>query len=205
MRTIEEVTSEGDGLRATVRDKYGAAARQAAAGQRATCAPSGSMASSGCGCGLTTAADPVTRDLYSEVETGALPEAAVLASLGCGNPTASGGTPRGRSRARPRIGRWHRRAPFGSPGRTQRKGLRPRHDRRHARVGAQQPGRGRRRERRVPQGSHRGHPASGRQRRRHHLQLRHQSLGGQASRARRGLPRAEAGRSARRLRHRRAR
>src|SRR6266700_1922262 len=32
--------------------------------------------------------DPITSNLYSEIETGALPEAAVLASLGCGNPTA---------------------------------------------------------------------------------------------------------------------
>jgi 2-polyprenyl-3-methyl-5-hydroxy-6-metoxy-1,4-benzoquinol methylase len=32
--------------------------------------------------------DPITKDLYSKQETGALPEGAVLASLGCGNPTA---------------------------------------------------------------------------------------------------------------------
>jgi arsenite methyltransferase len=32
--------------------------------------------------------DPITSNLYSDHETGALPEAAVLASLGCGNPTA---------------------------------------------------------------------------------------------------------------------
>ncbi len=32
--------------------------------------------------------DPVTKDLYSEMEMGTLPESAVLASLGCGNPTA---------------------------------------------------------------------------------------------------------------------
>jgi SAM-dependent methyltransferase len=31
---------------------------------------------------------PITSNLYSDLETGALPEAAVLASLGCGNPTA---------------------------------------------------------------------------------------------------------------------
>jgi SAM-dependent methyltransferase len=43
----------------------------------------------GCGCGCTgTAADPITRDLYSKEETSAIPEAAVRASLGCGNPTA---------------------------------------------------------------------------------------------------------------------
>jgi arsenite methyltransferase len=32
--------------------------------------------------------DPITSNLYSVQETGELPEAAVLASLGCGNPTA---------------------------------------------------------------------------------------------------------------------
>ena len=31
--------------------------------------------------------DPITSNLYSDQETGALPETAVLASLGCGNPT----------------------------------------------------------------------------------------------------------------------
>ena len=33
-------------------------------------------------------ADPITRDLYDAVTTAELPESAVLASLGCGNPTA---------------------------------------------------------------------------------------------------------------------
>jgi SAM-dependent methyltransferase len=39
-------------------------------------------------CGLDVSTSPITSNLYSDVETGALPEAAVLASLGCGNPTA---------------------------------------------------------------------------------------------------------------------
>jgi len=38
--------------------------------------------SGGCGC------DPVSANLYTHSETAALPEGAVLASLGCGNPTA---------------------------------------------------------------------------------------------------------------------
>src|SRR5436309_15585739 len=38
--------------------------------------------SGGCGC------DPVTENLYTDSERAALPSAAVLASLGCGNPTA---------------------------------------------------------------------------------------------------------------------
>ncbi len=40
-------------------------------------------------CGTAAkSADPITSNLYSDWETGELPEAAVLASLGCGNPTA---------------------------------------------------------------------------------------------------------------------
>lgn len=61
-------------IRAVVRERYGAAARDV------------SHAPARCGCGGKTNA--VTRDLYSVGETGALPGQAVLASLGCGNPTA---------------------------------------------------------------------------------------------------------------------
>src|SRR5258706_8623816 len=39
-------------------------------------------------CGTPEGASPITSNLYSDQETGELPEAAVLASLGCGNPTA---------------------------------------------------------------------------------------------------------------------
>jgi SAM-dependent methyltransferase len=44
-----------------------------------------SCCGTGGSCGST---DPITRDLYDSVTTATLPEAAVLASLGCGNPTA---------------------------------------------------------------------------------------------------------------------
>lgn len=64
-------------LKESIQDKYGAAARQAAAGGIASCGPSGS-----CGC------DPITNDLYAAAETAGLPEEAIKASLGCGNPTA---------------------------------------------------------------------------------------------------------------------
>jgi arsenite methyltransferase len=46
------------------------------------------VGSSCCGSAAGDCADPITSNLYAEHETGALPEAAVLASLGCGNPTA---------------------------------------------------------------------------------------------------------------------
>jgi SAM-dependent methyltransferase len=39
-------------------------------------------------CGSDVSTSPITSNLYSDLETGVLPEAAVLASLGCGNPTA---------------------------------------------------------------------------------------------------------------------
>jgi arsenite methyltransferase len=60
-----------------VQQKYGAAARSVTeAGTVACCDP-----------GLRSC-DPITKDLYGEGEKRALPENAVLASLGCGNPTA---------------------------------------------------------------------------------------------------------------------
>jgi arsenite methyltransferase len=65
-------------IRQVVREKYGEAARKVAAG--------GSKCS--CSCGEAAGRDPVTSDLYDATQVGELPEAAVLASLGCGNPTA---------------------------------------------------------------------------------------------------------------------
>ncbi len=63
--------------KALVQEKYGAAARSVQ--------ESGSVAC--CNSGLSCC-DPITKDLYGDVEKGTLPENAVLASLGCGNPTA---------------------------------------------------------------------------------------------------------------------
>ena len=65
-------------LRDVIQQKYGEAARRAAAGD----AKSG-CCGTGCGC-----ADPITSDLYGDAETSVLPAEAVAASLGCGNPTA---------------------------------------------------------------------------------------------------------------------
>src|SRR5512138_1066401 len=64
-----------------VKDKYGEAARRVASGQRSACC--GSSPSSCC-----AGPDPITSDLYDQLQKSELPEAAVLASLGCGNPTA---------------------------------------------------------------------------------------------------------------------
>ena len=65
-------------IQEAVQQKYGEAAKRAASGGTACCG--GGAELSGC--------DPITKDLYSEAEKGALPERAVAASLGCGNPTA---------------------------------------------------------------------------------------------------------------------
>src|SRR5580765_5263778 len=67
------------GLKEQIQEKYGAAARQAAAGAKAVSCCSGSSCCS---------TDEITENLYSDSERGALPDAAVTASLGCGNPTA---------------------------------------------------------------------------------------------------------------------
>lgn len=65
-------------IKDVVREKYGAAARSVAAGAASCCGKNDAIAG----------ASPITSNLYNEMETGTLPEAAVLASLGCGNPTA---------------------------------------------------------------------------------------------------------------------
>ena len=65
-------------IQEAVKQKYGEAARRAASGSSSCCG--GGAELSGC--------DPITKDLYSDAEKGALPEKAVAASLGCGNPTA---------------------------------------------------------------------------------------------------------------------
>jgi len=74
-----EGTMEGDAIKSAVREKYAQAALRVVAGEGNACC--GGAASSG-GC------DPISANLYDEDQTAVLPEQAVLASLGCGNPTA---------------------------------------------------------------------------------------------------------------------
>ena len=62
-----------------VKAKYGEAARRVSSGE-----PGSGCAPSCCG----TEIDPITRDLYDASQKSLLPDAAVKASLGCGNPTA---------------------------------------------------------------------------------------------------------------------
>ncbi|HET7584917.1 MAG TPA: arsenite methyltransferase [Gemmatimonadaceae bacterium] len=75
-------------IRATVQARYGAAAQRVADGSAADCGCGTTDGSSGC-CGATSAScDPISSNLYDAGETGSLPTEALLASLGCGNPTA---------------------------------------------------------------------------------------------------------------------
>ena len=71
---------ENTDIKSVVKDRYAQAALSVA-----------KEAQSGC-CGDTRGqsqcCDPITSNLYDAGQTGELPEAAVLASLGCGNPTA---------------------------------------------------------------------------------------------------------------------
>jgi SAM-dependent methyltransferase len=86
--TATAVASAND-LTETVRDKYGAAARRvlerADSSAGSCCGPVNSCCGGAAFDGTT---DPITANLYVSGETDELPDAAVLASLGCGNPTA---------------------------------------------------------------------------------------------------------------------
>lgn len=66
-----------DSIKEVVQQKYGDAARQVRSGVKANC-----------GCETSACCDPITTDLYDESQAAAIPAAALLASLGCGNPTA---------------------------------------------------------------------------------------------------------------------
>ena len=127
-----------------VRTRYAAAALQVQSSPAACCAEPG-----------------IGAELYTAAEREALPDAAVLASLGCGNPTAVADLREG-----------ERVLDLGSGGgidvllSAQRVGpdrprLRARHDRRDAGPRTPQCRGGRRDERGVPQGSDRGDPPAG--------------------------------------------
>ena len=74
-------------VKAIVRERYGRAALLVRSGGASCCSPS-----SGASCCSASSAfgekDPITADLYGSDEVASIPEEAVLASLGCGNPTA---------------------------------------------------------------------------------------------------------------------
>jgi arsenite methyltransferase len=65
-------------IKEVVKEKYGQAALRVASGGSSCC---GASSSTGC-------IDPITSNLYDASQAGQIPEEALLASLGCGNPTA---------------------------------------------------------------------------------------------------------------------
>ncbi len=65
-------------IKEVVKEKYGEAALRVKSGGSSCC---GATTSTGCG-------DPITSNLYDLSQAGQIPEEALLASLGCGNPTA---------------------------------------------------------------------------------------------------------------------
>jgi arsenite methyltransferase len=79
---MEESIMESNDIRQAVRQKYGEIATTVKSGGTACCAPSGGSAS------CCSTEDPVTGNLYKTEETAGLPQDAITASLGCGNPTA---------------------------------------------------------------------------------------------------------------------
>ncbi len=77
-------TRDGAALTDTIQRKYGAVALSVISGEPVESC----CGSSGC-CGSSTDAwDPITSDLYDEAQKTGVPAEAMLASLGCGNPTA---------------------------------------------------------------------------------------------------------------------
>ena len=70
---------DGTNIKEVVKEKYGEAALRVHSGGSACC---GATSASSCG------PDPITSKLYDAAQAGEIPAEALLASLGCGNPTA---------------------------------------------------------------------------------------------------------------------
>src|SRR5436305_3584989 len=67
-------------LKEIVKEKYGEAARRVTAGGSNGCCGGSALFDGSC--------DPITSNLYDEAQAGQIPDQALKASLGCGNPTA---------------------------------------------------------------------------------------------------------------------
>src|SRR5580692_6009793 len=78
MSTAETTDTNSTDIKQVVKQKYGEDALRVKSGGSACC---GATASTGC-------CDPITTNLYDAAQAGQIPEEAMLASLGCGNPTA---------------------------------------------------------------------------------------------------------------------
>lgn len=78
-------TASTEKIREAVQEKYAGAAKMVLEGSAASCC--GPAADCGCGCG-PDGVSPIVIGNYDPEATKGLPQDAVLASLGCGNPTA---------------------------------------------------------------------------------------------------------------------
>ena len=80
------MNSEGD-VKEVVRQRYGQAARRVSEGAASSCC---GPVSSCCGAAPASigGSDPITANLYDALDANQVPDTALLASLGCGNPTA---------------------------------------------------------------------------------------------------------------------
>ena len=170
-------------VKEVVREKYSQAALRVTAGQSGCCTSAPRT---------TNCCDPITSNLYDAGQAGEVPDAALSASLGCGNPTAlaelkpgeivldlgSGGGIDVLLSAK-RVG-------------PDRQSLRPRHDRRNARARRTEPAQKWPDERRIPERRDRAHPSARQHRGRDHLELRYQPLGRQGPSAQGSVPGLEA-------------
>jgi arsenite methyltransferase len=66
-------------MKEVIRQKYGEAALRVQSGGTSSCCNASA---------LETSCDPITANIYTAVEEGEVPDAALEASLGCGNPAA---------------------------------------------------------------------------------------------------------------------
>ena len=198
--------TDQDALREQVRARYAAAATKVTGGQ-GDCGcgqPADCGCDSGCCGGAATAEEPgFGAELYAALDRDQLPDTAVLASLGCGNPTAVAELHEGETvldlgsgggidvlLSAKRVG------PTGKA-----YGLDMTEE--MLALARAQRRRGRRHQRRVPERPHRGHPPARRDRRRGHLQLCRQPVDRQAGGVRRDLPGPQAWRAHRHHRRRR--
>ena len=108
------MTTTPDQLREEVRRRYAQSARTVTDGSGRGCG------SGGCCADGESDAAKFGEALYDAEQRGELPEAATLASLGCGNPTAVAEPARGRDGARSRLRRRDRRDPLGEARRRDR-------------------------------------------------------------------------------------
>ena len=181
-----------ENIKEIVREKYGEAALRVGAGGSACCGSAPSSARRLCRSDhfqslRRLAGRPDSRRSHARFSR--------MRQSHCARETQSW-----RNRSRPWLRRRHRRVALRPASGPCGQSLRPRHDRRNARARKRKQAQVGPRERRISERRDRTHPPSLKFRRRHHLQLRHQSFGRQGSRVRRSLPRAQARRPFRRLR-----